>query len=358
MNKHCLLLALVFATACNQHPYLKLDSSAFTEGRFGDFYSSVEFLPLQSYPGDSVPYVNNFLYYKGHYLIRDIRQKSLFCFDDSGNYKFRITEALDSSAGPHSIGDFTINKKANTIEIFDFDGKIIGFDLSGRQLYTRPFPFNLTEFACTAEGDYVVYSPDRYNDKGKDTIAPGAFVVDSTGRLKYRIVETQIESAYTMPENCLSGYGDSILLVSNYAPDVYLIHLQHSSPLLHLSYDEKKYSWMSNMISSNGAGSRLNILYRRDGIPNNKANLVFFDLKENSRRYFTQFRDLEAIEAPQYYQDDTTMVGFLTPAEIPLLRQRIGSTPGADRMMANGLSALSGRLSPSSPLILVKFHLR
>ena len=356
MNKYCLIVSLVFATACNRPHHLKLDSSAFTETRFGDLFSSVEFLPLQPYPGDSVPYVNNFLYYKGHYLIRDIRQKSIFCFDDSGNYKFRITEAGDSSASPHSIGDYTINIKANTMEVFDFDGKIIGFDFSGHQLYTRPFPFKLTEFACTAEGDYVVYSPDRYNDKGKDTIAPGAFVVDSSGRLKYRIIETSIESTYTMPENCLSGYGDSILLVSNYSPDVYLINLQHCSPLFRLSYDEKKYNWIQNMISSNGSGSRLNILYRRD-MMSDKANFIFLDLKKNSWRYFTQFHDLP-IKAPYYYQDDTTMVGFLKPSEIPSLRQQISAFPGADRMFANGLSALSARLSPSSSLILVKFHLR
>jgi 6-bladed beta-propeller len=361
MKRNFLLFSLLLAAGCVQHKgvYVDLIDSHGSDKLFSDVFRSVEFIPLESGTTDSITFVNDILYYKGLYLIRDIPRNTIFCFDSAGKFKFRI-----GSGGlpPYDLGrfaDFTINKKEGTVEVFDFSGKIIGFDLSGAPRYARKFNYSLTEFACTGNGNYVIYSPNQVNSDGKDTIAPGAFLVDSAGKFKKSILKIVAPESYIQPINCLSGYGDSIVLVSNYSHDVYLVNDENVTKIFRIGFDESKFDWSQGLIASYASGDQMNINYRRDP-SSGEGSSVYLSIDSQKQLFFgktvNDFFGLPSI-IPYFYQDAQTMVGFLLPADLQLLKEDRFKNVQADPALISQLFGLSGRLRKGDNPVMVKFHL-
>lgn len=360
MKRNFLLFSLLLAAGCTQNKgvYVDLIDSHRSDVLFSDVFRSVEFIPLESGTADSITFVNDVLYFKGLNLIRDIPRNAIFCFDDAGKFKFRIGSGGLPPYDLGSIADFTINKKEGTIEVFDFSGKIIGFDLSGLPRYARKFNYNLTEFACTGNGNYVIYSPNQFNTDGKDTIAPGAFLVDSAGKFKKSILKITATD-YIRPMNCLSGFGDSIVLVSNYSRDVYLVNNENVTNIFRVGFDERKYKWSQGLMTSNASGDRMNIIYRRD-LSSGDGSSVFLSIDSHKQFFFNKVEnDLYGLPSimPYFYQDARTMVGFLLPADLQLLKQDRFKNVKADPALISQLLTLCGKLKEGDNPVMVKFHL-
>jgi len=328
---------------------------------FSKVFRDVKFLPLETSKQSFLSFVSDLLYYKGNYFIKDNSQQSIFCFDEGGKFKFKIFPKGKGPLELNDITDFTVNTRRETLDVFDFSlGKLVSFDLSGTPVREKRFNYYLREFACTSTGDYVIYAPDLINDKTTTKIKPGAFIVDSLGNYKYSFLNTSVTGTYTQPINCLSGYGDSIVLVSNYTKDVYLVNNETISKVFSLQFSE---DWVLGMITSNSSGGRLNINYRKD-VTSGKGYPVYLNIKDHSQLHLeNMFNDLFLVPVmiPYFYKNAGTMVGFLTPLDIRKINDYLKIQAAKDRAnprLTGEIIALSQKLSEYDNPVLIEFNLK
>jgi len=329
---------------------------------FSDIFSDVSFIPLENGKQSPLSFVNDVLYFKGNFFIKDNTHECIFCFDERGKLRFKIEPRERAPFELASITDYTINTSQESLEVFDFSlGKIVSFDLSGNPFREKRFNYYLREFSRQSNGDYVVYSPDLLNDKTPNTIEPGAFVTDSTGKFKYSFLLTQTSDVYSEPINCLSGFGDSITLVSNYTKDVFLINNDKVIKLFRLKYDD---DWEQSLITSHASGSNINITYRKD-IADNSGNPVYLNAVSHSQLHLKyMFNDLFAMPVitPIFYKDGRTMIGFLTAGDLKkideFVRQRDSLTLKVDKQLTGKLLAIAGKMTENDNPVMITFRLK
>lgn len=327
---------------------------------FSDVFDDVSFIPLESSKQSFLSFVNDVLYFKGNYFIKDNTQQCIFCFDEQGKFKFKVFPRGKAPLELNDITDYTINTTRETLEVFDFSlGKIVSFDLSGNPIREKKFNFYLREFARQSNGDYVVYAPDLLNDKTTDKIAPGAFVTDSTGKYKYSFLVTHAGGAYTQPINCLSGFGDSITLVSNYSKDVFLINNDKVSKIFKLKYDK---DWVQSLITSYGSGGNINITYRKE-VTDNSGNPVYLNASSHSQLHLNRmFNNLFVMPViiPYFYKDSQTMIGFMTALDLKKLNDYIKQSGALkiNKPLTDQLVAIAKTMTENDNPVMITFRLK
>lgn len=362
MNKYNLLPILL---CCMMMPVgntvdVNLNSPQKIDKFFSDIFSDVSFIPLENDKQSPLSFVKDVLYFKGNYFIKDNTQECIFCFDEQGKLKFKVEPRERVPFELASITDYTINTSQESLEVFDFElGKIVSFDLSGNPFREKKFNYYLREFARQSNGDYVVYSPDLVNDKTADMIEPGAFVTDSAGKFKYSFLHTQTSDTYTTPINCLSGFGDSITLVSNYSKDVLLINNDKVIKLFQLKYDN---DWEQSLITSYASGGNINITYKKD-ITDGNGNTVYLNAANHSQLHLGYlFNDVFVMPVipPLFYKDGRTMIGFVTAHDLKkiddFLRQNHSSR--VNKQLTDQLRALAGTMTETDNPVMITLRLK
>jgi len=327
---------------------------------FTDVFDTVEFLPLETGKQSYLSFIDDVLYFKGNYFIRDNSQHCIFCFDEDGKFKFKIFPRGKAPLELNSITDFTVNTRQELLEVFDFTlGKIVSFDLSGNPVSEKRFNYYLREFSRQSNGDYVVYAPDLYNDKTSSKIASGAFVTDSMGNYKYSFLVTKVTGMYTEPINCLSGFGDSITLVSNYTKDVYLINNGNISKTFRIKYDD---NWVQSLITTNGYGSNTTITYRKE-IKDNTGLTAYLNGGNHSQQHLNMmFNNLFVmpIIIPHLVKDSRTMVGFVTALDLKKMGDFVNHKGGlkVNEVLTGRLLALSKTMTENDNPVMIMLHLK
>ena len=327
---------------------------------FSDVYDTVKFIPLETSKQSYLSFVNDVLYFSGNYFIKDNTQQCIFCFDEKGKFRFKVFPRGKGPLELNGITDYTINTSQHTLEVFDFSlAKIVSFDFTGNPIGEKRFNYYLREFTRESNGDYVVYAPDLFNDKTTDKIPGGAFVTDSTGKYKYSFLVTNVAGNYTQPMNCLSGFGDSITLVSNYSKSVFLINNDKISKTFRIRYDD---DWVMSMLTSNGSGSHLNITFRKQ-VKENTGLTVYLDESDHSQTHLNRmFNNLFVMPLiiPYFYKDAQTMVGFVSGLELKKIDEFIKRTNGlkVDERLIGQLLTLSKTMTENDNPVMITLHLK
>lgn len=321
-------------------------------------FSDIAFTKLETTTQSRLASVDEILFYKNLYLIFDIKQKSIICFDSEGKFKFKIFPAGKGPLEVNGISDYTINILNNTIDIYDFSlQKIVSYDLSGKAIREKKFKYLLREFACTGNGDYVVYAPDLFNSD--NSVPGGAFIVDSLGNFKYSFLSTNINGMYGQPINCLSGFGDSITLTSNYSKDIFLINNDKISKILKINYRDK---WEDNLLLSQSSGSWLNIVYRKE-LNSPKSYSSFFNIQTGKQYNFEYIiNDLFSlpIAIPYFYKDGNTMIGILSAEGVKetLKNTLQNKNSYTNEKLFNEVTALMNNMLNSDNPLMIKLTLK
>ncbi|WP_152969753.1 6-bladed beta-propeller [Pedobacter sp. Hv1] len=360
-----LMLSIIFS-AChreaengsNKNTIIDLENDSPKDYLVSDLFKSAEFIPLETTNESRLTEINEVLFFDGIYVILDIRQKCLFGFDKNGRFRFKIFPKGKGPLELNNITDYTINKKNKSIDIYDFSQrKIVSFDMLGNPLHEKKIDFFFREFACTSKGDYIIYAPDLVNS---ESVGSGAFVIDSLGKFERSFLKIDAKGKYIQPINCLSGYGDSIILVSNYTKDIFIINNDKINKRFTVNYPN---DWMQSLMLSNGSGSLLNFVYLKK-LDDPKSFSVFLNAI-TGREYHLNFilNDLFAlpITIPHLFKDSQTLLVFLN-AEQKNDFQKILSQknlpPDFNKKLLNQLKLTVDKMEPSDNYLMIKLDVR
>lgn len=128
---------------------------------------TVEYIPLQTNEEITVGEVRKLLIRNGRMYIWDRLSESVFCFDTSGNYLYRVHA---QGQGPGEYGrtsDFSLDMNNGHICIFsDVDRAIFEYDENGKFLKETPSPYIITSFAIRGNTIYAYTGrmPNEYPD--------------------------------------------------------------------------------------------------------------------------------------------------------------------------------------------------
>ena len=368
-----LLFLVILILSCNEKPNTKFsdtDSNKYGKGSIvnltndepkdylvSDLFKTADFIPLETSEQSRLTEIDEVLFFNGIYIIFDIRQKCLFGFDENGKFKFKI---FPSGKGPlelNDITDYTINKKNNLIDIYDFSQrKIISFDMDGYAKKEKKINYFFREFSCTSSGDYVLYSPDMENE----SIKSGAFIVDSSGKFKHSFLKTSPQGQYIQPVNCLSGFGDSIILVSNYTKDIFIINNENIKKKFAINCAN---DWTQSLILSNGSGGLLNFVYRKE-LDNPKSFSVFLNVASDKELHFNYIlNDLFTLPfaIPHLFKDSKTLLAFINPEQKKDFQKVLNQDklpPAANKQLISQIKDVLSKMETSDNYLMIKLAMK
>lgn len=167
----------IFIYSCNNRVHLpagdvgiiQVDIDRGTYIELSDIVDSFRFVPLQMTDDCIIGQINKVIFAYGNYYILDEElAKSLYVFDQEGNFKFKVGR-LGRGPGEYvHLADFSINFKDETIEILAEASKILKFDMNGKFLSALKLekPNFSEKFEIFDDGNYLVSrNNDRSNDK-------------------------------------------------------------------------------------------------------------------------------------------------------------------------------------------------
>jgi hypothetical protein len=367
MFKHSAFLGFLFGgfltvisigTTCGQtlqdHSMIDIKSDSSSDIMVSQLFSSAKFVPLETTVQGKLSEISEALFYKGVYVLFDGGQQTLGGFDQKGKFLFKISPKGNGPLALNSITDYTINQKNNSIDVYDAtQKKIVSFDFLGRARSEKRVNFVFSEFACTANGDYVIYAPDLPN-AGADQ---GAFIIDSNGRFKKSFLQTSPGGFYVQPINCLSGFGDSILLVSNYSTEIFIIKNDDVTKRYTVQTGE---NWDKNVILARGSGSLLTIVHRKkEDEP--KSYTVFsngYTGKQYHLAYLLNDLFLIPIPIPHLFKDSHTLLVLINPQEknklLEIIAMQEKNTPNFDKTIVAALKDLLNGMNSTDNYVLVE----
>ncbi len=116
----------------------------------------IDFIKLESDDENIIGNVSKLIYYNDAYYIQDDVTKTLFEFDDQGNF-IRKFSKLGRGPGEYAqLKDFNINKFSNLLEIYDRQSqKIMFYDFDGNLVQTKKTVKFFDAFISYGKDDYV-----------------------------------------------------------------------------------------------------------------------------------------------------------------------------------------------------------
>jgi len=143
-----------------------------------DFIESIDVIQLETNDESLISTIQKIVFYDDKYYIFDRKQMIILCFDDKGDYLFKIKAMGQGPEEYIVIGDFVIDSYNNYLLILDeFGRSLLTFDLSGHFLskiklpsrviaYNEVYPLNKdTLIFVSINNEYqLVYYSKRKQD--------------------------------------------------------------------------------------------------------------------------------------------------------------------------------------------------
>ena len=189
---------------------------------------TVEYIPLQTNEEITVGEVRKLLIRNGRMYIWDRLSESVFCFDTSGNYLYRVHA---QGQGPGEYGrtsDFSLDMNNGHICIFsDVDRAIFEYDENGKFLKETPSPYIITSFAIRGNTIYAYTGrmPNEYPDMDGESQFRFNVVQDGEATL-HQLPFRHNEKLHKIPlsDRNFSMYKDTLLLSEDLSPRVYTVN--------------------------------------------------------------------------------------------------------------------------------------
>lgn len=225
-----LLFSLFFFYSCtnkeNSRKAINLNKQE--EVSILDLFHSVEIIPLETSDQSLISIISKVLYHKDRYYVLDSKMQTIFCFNASGKFLFKISA---QGQGPNEysfIGDITIDPYNGTLLALVPFGELLAYNLDGtfiskKQLpkeinaYNEVYPLNKEEliFISLSESQILYYSR-------KD---------NSISKKKYKNEKMRKSSIFS-PLKSTYIYNDSVFFLPSLSNDI-----------INLSDNQSHFSW-------------------------------------------------------------------------------------------------------------------
>ena len=158
----CLFLLFVSLISCQNHePAGSIDLTADTPMSVFELFSEVKVVPLETNTESLITSISKVQYYQSQYYILDDRSQQIFCFNDEGDFVFKIAAQGKGPGEYNYITNFSIDEKKNKLIVPDpVVQRVHFYDLQGKHLETRTIdiPNILTKAFPLNDSVLLIYS--------------------------------------------------------------------------------------------------------------------------------------------------------------------------------------------------------
>ena len=208
---------------------------------------TVEYIPLQTSTEAMVGEVEKMIVHKEKIYIWDQLSESVFCFDTSGNYLFRISAHGQGPGEYLRTQDFALNLENDHICIFsDVDQAIFEYDTHGKFVKEIPSTYILQSFAL--RGNILYEYTGRFANEYPDTDGKYQFrfnVIKDGQSISHQLPYIHKEELYEIPMSThnFTTYKDTLLLSESLSPLIYTVAKDGTlTPRYRIEFTTNKYN--------------------------------------------------------------------------------------------------------------------
>lgn len=134
---HFILSIFILASCQDQNNLNSIDLSQNNEISVFDIFSEVIAIQLETSPEALISMISKIEYFNNEYFILDETSQQIFCFDDVGKFKFKISASGNGPGEYNYITDFSIDMFNKQIAVLDpVYQRVLTFDLNGNYIST------------------------------------------------------------------------------------------------------------------------------------------------------------------------------------------------------------------------------
>jgi hypothetical protein len=217
-----------------------------------EFIDSVRFIRLETNDECLIGRIQNVIYYDGIYYIQDNFASSVFAFDETGKFIFKICKKGRGPGEYIKISRLLIDYSKNRLLIYDNEmRKMIYYTLDGnhiKDIHHFSDKAMITDIILLSDGSFLCYEPFFLNKYW------GVWKVDSTGKFNEFLWKQKNKYPYTYHQYSSYFYELRDNNVGLWCADYNdIIHFSHNSAYKYLSMhinmktstDYPGYDWRS-----------------------------------------------------------------------------------------------------------------
>ncbi|MEA4918849.1 6-bladed beta-propeller [Proteiniphilum sp.] len=164
----CIALMLWLGYSCNNNPLPQGDmdviinvdpGKAIGSINLSELFSDISYIPLETTDHSLIGEISDILKYKGRFYIldKDI-SRSVFCFNESGKFLFKINRVGEGPGEYKSLGGFTVDTDNEQLLLHDTSRKqVLHFSLDGEYIESHRVEFEARRISYIPGGYFAFY---------------------------------------------------------------------------------------------------------------------------------------------------------------------------------------------------------
>lgn len=225
-----------------------------------ELYADIHYIPLETRDDCLIGEVSDLIKYKNRFYIldKDITY-SVFCFDESGKFLFKINNIGTGPGEYVRLTGFSINTDNDQLVLFDgATDRILLYSLEGKYIESYKLGFHANEFSYMSDGFYAFYAAFTLSNNNllKGGMYPNLIITNE----KFEITKTGMQysenanfAAIPMSMKSFNSYDlKNHSLMSSFNDTIFSITPQGEVPYIYIDFknNQRTQDLQSLMYSS------------------------------------------------------------------------------------------------------------
>ena len=167
---------------------IKIEHTQIIDIDTDSYVDVVRYVPLETKDNVLIGNIDKLFFYENRIFVVDMfKSKSVFIFNDEGQFINKISRFGYKIDEYRSFRDVELDKKTKQLVLYDRNGgKMLFFDLDGEFIRTQRLSFRFLNFKIFPNGNYLFYVDTYANDFNQEIAGQSLIIGHPQGKIYFR----------------------------------------------------------------------------------------------------------------------------------------------------------------------------
>jgi len=240
---------------------INLNGKINDELKISNTCSEVDYIKLETNNKCLIGRIQRLIIHKNKIYILDSTTNSIFVFNMTGNFEFKINNVGKGSGQYTSIREFAVNEYNKTIDIYDERKRaILVYDLQGKYIETLSFKIGIRYFFPVNKDTYLVFTDKLTRPFDKKEYANDILIINKKGKVfsKYFPYIPKNQSNTICNEQTIMEFNNEVYVNFLFRDTIFFLKNNKIIPKYYVDYGKNRLPEEYRNITIHGLHNLLN----------------------------------------------------------------------------------------------------